>query len=234
MKSKIRTEFAILEDSAILKTETNSSDPDKKRFTCGSVAQLSDGRLMARSTTSDSAGNPLYHYGDWDDEKKQSDHTDSRDPIRDLDRTIAAFAHRFGTHVLDLNPPPSEAERFIIQWPEIGPTIVSKLGLKLPKRPVFLFSPGHVEYPKAGVDPREFFERHVTGDHGDQGKCDPTPLSAEEQFLIGLLPIARQNDHAIQSGRGLVRSRYGRYEAVTVMSPARRTTFVWNTQSLES
>ena len=195
----------------------------------GELARLSDGRTMGRTWGFDQAGNPLFSYGEWDQEKKQATIIPTPDPVDAIQRIVEAVEGKFGLHTLPHNPEPTEEDRFLDQWPTVG----AKLGLSTTKPVTFLFDPGRVSYPKAGItDVRTWFNKHVTGDHGI-GQHDPTPLSLEEQFCLSMLPSSRQSDHAIHTGRGVIRSCYGDVGVVTILSPSRRTTLIWDKYSLE-
>ncbi len=87
-----------------------------------------------------------------------------------------------------------------------------------------------VTYPKVGIDNvRQYFKRHVQGDWGSNGTFDPAPLTAEQVWAIGLEQVVspgRRNDHAVQSGLGIIISEYDRVRVVTVLAPGRRSTFI--------
>jgi hypothetical protein len=224
--------FTFLEDNVVLHSKPDPSKPDKHKTTMGSLAQLSDGRVMGRATAYDAAGLPRFSYGEWDPVQKQADLIVAPDPVADFNRIAERLELRSGMHTLGHQPDPREADRFIAVWPEIGPVIVKKLGLATTKPVDFLFDPGRVVYPKKGLtDVRTYFDKHVTGDYGDR-QYDPTPLTTEELWLLGTLPTARQSDHAIQTGRGIIRSQYNSIEAITVLSPSRRTTLIFDRNTL--
>jgi hypothetical protein len=227
------TTFQFLEDNVALRSQRNSSNPDKRKITTGSLAQLRNGQVMGRSVSYSAEGLPLFAYGEWDPVRKQADLIAAPDPVGDLDHIATRLEHRYGMHALPHQPAPCEADRFIAAWPEIGPVILKTLGLA-PLKPVdFLFDPGRVTYPKSGLtDVRTYFNKHVAGDYGDR-QYDPTPFTPEDLWLLGTLPIARQSDHAIQTGRGIIRSRYGSIEAVSILSPRRRTTLIFDRRLLE-
>ena len=220
--------FQLLHESAIVSSSSNPVDPDKRTHIMGDVARLSDGRIMARTKRFDAAGNTLFSYGPWDADRQQAIVSPAPDPVAVLDKIADAIERKYGLHVLPHYPQPGAAERFMLDYPGLGAEILEKLKLTPPKPPVFRFDPGQTHYPKAGLaDAREWFYQHVTTCYGEYGQSDPTPLSLEEQWTLNLLSIARQSDHAVQTGRGIIRSRFADIECVSVLSPSRRTTLIY-------
>ncbi len=62
---------------------------------------------------------------------------------------------------------------------------------------------------------------HIGGNYGLEGAFDDTPLEPETAWTIGLQPIAVQNNVAIATGRGVVRSRFPLSEEQTAKMPAK-------------
>ena len=228
MSTEIQTfPFEIIESAAALHVRPNPSDPDKKLTTYGMLARLSDGQVVGRSRAFDAAGNPRYSYSKWNAHVKRADLVPSPDPVEEIDRIADKCKTRWGLHVLEHRPAQTNVERFIDALGADGLAIAKSAGVSVPHHPSFLFHPGLVSYQRVGIDDvRQYFTKHVTGDFGNH-EFDPTPLTEEERFLIGMLPTSRQNDSAVQTGRGVIRSKYDHVHAVTVLGPNRRTTLIY-------
>ena len=94
-----------------------------------------------------------------------------------------------------------------------------------------------MSYPRFGLDAatvRQAFDWHVTGHYGAHGTHDATPLTSEESWLIGTLPIGRQNDAAILSGYGPVRSDYGDTKVISILTPHGARTLIYTPSLLDT
>jgi hypothetical protein len=227
-------EFSVIETNVLLHERRNPADPDKLIKVYGDVARLGDGRLVGRSKSFDLAGNPLYAYGTWNAHARRAVLTPARDAVADLSKTFDAVNGKLGLHTLEHRAPLTSLERFCA---EVGPDAVSianACGLTLPVHPTPMFNAGVVRYQKKGIDNvRQYFSRHIQGDYGDGAKWNSNVLTFEDLWCIGMLPVARQNDHAIQTGRGMIRSVYGDVFATTVLGPNRRDTLIYSTKMMD-
>jgi hypothetical protein len=226
--------FEIIEHNVLLQTKRDPGNPDRKIHIHGDVARLGDGRLVGRAKSLDAAGNPQFAYGPWDSHARRAVLTPARDAVADVNKTFDAVNGKLGLHVLDHRAPLTPLERFC---KEVGPDAVSiaqACGLALPVHPAPLFNPGRTVYQKQGIDNvRQYFTRHTTADYGNGAKWSSNVLTFEELWCIGMLPVARQNDHAIQTGRGMIRSVYGDVFATTVIGPNRRDTLIYSTRMMD-
>jgi hypothetical protein len=201
--------FQVIAQNTPLLTRRRTDDPDKKQTLSGGVSRLSDGRLMARWTTTSEVGTPLYSYAPFDPDRKQviGGFGTAVDYAADFKMKRQHLERKHGLHTLPHQPPPGEVDRFLDQWPEVG----AKLKLQRTVAPPFLFNPGRVQFPKAGfLDARAWFNRHVQGDFGANGQYDGIHLEPEQIWLIGMpgTPAAVRYRAAIQEGVGIIESRY--------------------------
>ena len=114
-------------------------------------------------------------------------------------------------HLVTIDPTPFEIERdmFISQWPLVSAALgVARIKINR------VFDPGPCRRPAiyfqdAGeIDFAAMRDRHVSGDFGEIGAFDPTPLTPEEQWSVGLLSRLVKNRYAIATGSGAVKSVY--------------------------
>jgi hypothetical protein len=121
------------------------------------------------------------------------------DPTTPEDRQIARFIadYRIVASMLGIVPL-STYQRF-----QPGPIVRQA---KLP--------PG-VEIPWARL-----LNDHCCGIYGVHGESSDAPLTAGELFALGFQPIGRQNDHAMQTRYGAVRSSFILPDAVQAQFPA--------------
>src|SRR5581483_7323873 len=97
------------------------------------------------------------------------------------------------------------------------PRVAAMLSIDDAPPPPPLFEAGTIRYPKATwpetawtvhLDWSDHLDRLLAGSWGAFGTHDPTPLSDGEAFALGYQSQARRNDHAVLTGRGLIRSRF--------------------------
>jgi hypothetical protein len=226
--------FEVIEHNVLLAVMRNPANPEKKLTVCGDVARLNSGKLVGRSKSFDAAGNPLYSFGEWDPHARRAAMTPARDIVADVAKTADRVLHKLGVHVLPHKPPLTALEKFVSEVGPDGLSMARAAGLTLPTHVNFLFDPGPVKYQKEGIrNVRQIFERHVTGDWGGNGTWNPEFLTEEERWLIHSLPVGRQNDHCVQTGRGMIRSQYDDDFAVTIVGPSRRDTLLYSTKMLD-
>jgi hypothetical protein len=226
-----KTGFKVVESNTILRTDRNPGDADRKLTTMGSVARLASGRLVARSVSHDTSGSVLLHYGEYDPEITN---TDLAPPAWRPDTYFAATLGRVsgdrGWHVLG----PSDDDAQLADFARREPAVARHIGLTLAGEIAGLFSGGVVRVEKAiGLshdDFRSILAKHRSGDFGTWGSHNATPLSDEDLFMVGTLPVARFNSASIRAQSGSVRSTYDNilsHAAVSVLTilagPATRT-----------
>lgn len=64
--------------------------------------------------------------------------------------------------------------------------------------------------PFSSDDVRGFLKRHANGDHGDFGKAGDVDLDDDMRWAPGVFGWPVRNAIAIEAGRGIVRSRFGK------------------------
>lgn len=236
-KSKAVASFELLSENTALSSRRSSTDPTKIHHIRGDLARLSDGRLMSRTRSVDKAGNQLLSYGLYDPDQNRVEIGAAPDPVAALDRIADHLEQKQGLLTLSHRPEPGPEDRFIADYGPLGAAILEKLNLAPQVMPTFLFGPGLTRYPNQGIAGgaarvRELFFRHAVGNYGDS-QFNATPLTIEERWCLGMLTAARQSDHAIQTGRGIVRSLHGDIELVSVLSPSRHTTLIFDRSRVE-
>jgi hypothetical protein len=178
------------------------------------LADLSDGRRVARKTLPGQHGNPILVYWLIDHPGKGPVALNSsKDELHDLHEALDRFRSnpRNGTGLIAKTPIELEAERFCKEYPHIG----YKLGLTDVKA-ARAFDVGEVwrtgVYDRAvagDLDFRAYLDRHGAGDFGVNGRLgDVPPLTEEQVWTIGLQSQAIRNAEAIRSKLGVVRSEY--------------------------
>jgi hypothetical protein len=232
--------FEIIEKNVILAVMRNPVNPEKKVTVRGDVARLGDGRLIGRSKSFDVVGNHLFSYGLWDPHARRAAMIPSRDTVADLTKIVERVEIKLGVHALSHKPPLTALEKFVAEVGPDGASMARAAGLTMPTHVSFLFDPGTVRYQKQGIaNVRQIFERHVTGDWGGtggiggNGTWNSAFLTEEERWLIHSLPVGRQNDHCVQTGRGIIRSQYDDEFAVTIFSHSRRDTLLYSTKMMD-
>jgi hypothetical protein len=232
--------FEVIEHNVLLAVMRNPANPEKKLTVRGDVARLGDGRLMGRSTSIDSVGNKLHSYGIWEPHSRRAAMTPSRDVVADLSKIVEKIHIKLGVHVLSHKPPMTALEKFVAELGPDGASMARNAGLAMPTHINFLFDPGRVTYQKEGIrNVRQAFERHVVGDWGGtggiggNGTWNSAVLSEEERWMIHALPVSRQNDFCVQTGRCLIRSQYDDVYALTVVGPSRRDTLLYSNKMLD-
>ena len=116
----------------------------------------------------------------------------------------------FGVFVV----PETVAEKEAREFREAFPTIAASFGIGAKPAATALFPVGRVMMPrfKPGrhIDAPwgDFLNRHVQGDFGANGQHSATRLTPGETFALAYQSAARQSDHAVIAGVGLVTSRY--------------------------
>ncbi len=189
----------------------------------GDVAQLEDGSLVARAITTNSRGDSVCRWRSFD--AKDDDPTvphiwQGGDAAYDMAAEIERWPGRWTG--LAWGDDPTEIDRFLATWPEVSAVI----GLQPEVRPFRLFEPGQIKLRRPrGVGPvdwRQALLEHIAGNFGKGEVYDPSPLSPGIVWTIGLQPVAVQNNAAIASGRGAVRSRYPVSPDLTGQIPVRQ------------
>jgi hypothetical protein len=196
--------FAFISPNTCLESRPDSTDPVRRINTFGTIARLSDDRTVARVVNHDRAGVELCRYADWDSERGclAGPWDGGEDWPGFVERKSEELAITVGVLPVPQREP-TEIERFCGMWPEVA----KALGLRAEAPPKPLFEIGRTLSAK-GVGSGELLDRHAHGDFGIYGSFDPTPLTPEQLFLIGVLAPALANSHAIQTGKGTVRSAY--------------------------
>jgi hypothetical protein len=195
--------FFILKDRSIV---LHKSDPDKGREPqiSGDVGQLDDGRLFARFELPGEGG-PIVGCRPW---------TEGEDPrlvprpaVEDVWSWQRCRFESFnqGWHRWNRSGEPNERARFAEQWPEIA----GILGLTpLPEH--WLIDVGDVIYPRDFEIPqwREYLDRHAVGNYGLYGQHPEEPVSVSQAWTIVLQSHPIRARHAVDAGRGVIRSRW--------------------------
>jgi hypothetical protein len=207
------------------------------------LADLSDGRRVARQTLPGQHGKPvlLYWLVDPDPGKAPvalgSYKDETHDLIEALDRSRSHPKN--GTGLLTKTPLEAEIAKFRAPWPEIA----NHLGfneIKVER----LFDVGELWRTMAhdngvalNLDFRAYLDAHGAGSWGVNGRLeDVPPLTAEQTWTIGLCSQDLKNTEVIRSGLGVIRSEYretgpsGRsftIVAETALMPDPRRTFTW-------
>jgi hypothetical protein len=198
--------FEIIYTNVILSDLTRGTNA--AQATLCDVARLADGRQVARSTS-----NGVLTYNTF-----PSDPRVAAEFIGSAENLSARFANqmeavrvRSQLRALQMTTLQAEIHKFRLMFPAIA----DLQGLER-ERPSPCFSTGEVfvgisaPHGLLGVDGVwPIVDRHAAGDFGTHGHFSSTPLSPEEEFMIGLLPtVERRNSAAILSGSGIVRSEY--------------------------
>jgi hypothetical protein len=202
-----RPQFRVIYEGIVL---SRSNVGDKASATVvGSVAQLSDGRLMARVEGKDIDGAAIYAYEEWEqDPNRRTDF--AAQPRRDASGFRHALEALGRTEMLRPTALRLEIDRFKREYPEL--TVM--LGLERHNPPP-LFDPGQVCAPTNPNAPflvdlgrsRALLDRFMSCDFGIYG-CDISPPTAEEIWLDSSLPTPRRNVVALHKRSGLVRGHY--------------------------
>lgn len=180
------------------------------------VAQLADGRRLARQTVPGQHDKPVYIYSliDPDPAKNPVALNNFDDQLYRLHNALdLARAHpKNPPGLLQKTPLEVEAQKFCQQWPHLG------WHFKLNEIKVArLFDVGDkvwrsslYDREKAGdVDWKAYLDMHGAGDFGVEGKlADVGELTEEQAWTIGLQPQLIRNAEAIRSGLGLVKSEW--------------------------
>jgi hypothetical protein len=179
--------------------------------TFGDVARLEDGRLFARWEAAGEGG-PVTVCREW---REGEDPVTAYAPIpqdwwqfqREQKEKFAAGSHR-ATLPDVLRDQDSEVARFVREWPVVS----SMLELTAPgDAPPALVDPSEIFYPRDCPMPqwRDYMARHVAGDLGSYGVVPAEPIADPSTiWTIPLQPAAVQARHAIDTGRGVIRSRH--------------------------
>jgi hypothetical protein len=189
--------FAILHDQVVV-ADCDPGNP-YSREVLGQVAWLpSRGAYIARASSSLGLS-----YWTWDETLNKT--TDQVTRPNDWNFTLQSLLEQIPTHIMGPSPEAEEFSRFAAQWPHVS----ALLGVEA-KRPKKLFGCGEVRFPKSSpvLSWRSYLETHLSGDFGRLGRYDNLPLSAEEDWSLGLLSVERQNSACIQRGSGTVRSEF--------------------------
>ena len=197
----------------------------EQRAVVGDVARLSDGRLLARSTEEKFAfcsatgrrrrDGELHTYWSFDFDPKVPRRviaTGPPDLAPGMAATMERLAARSPLGIVGATAEDAEFAEFTGKYPRIAALLKIPSGREPPLRSRHGTMPGVVSSPdrRCGVSPEwaSALVSHISGDYGRIGRHDPTPLTQEEKWLLGLLPRARLNDAAIESGNGSVTSEF--------------------------
>jgi hypothetical protein len=203
--------------------------PDS-RAQIGDVAELANGRLVARCLFSFGDGSGAYGCRDY-----SSDETLDTAPII----VSPTDWSRWMDHELNRRPAwyrPLEAKQFLsaaeceyAEFRKAYPCTAAFIELPKPPARAMLFDVGHIVYDYQRMDAKRccsLVERHTVGDFGEHGKYDDASLTEEELFCLVEQPIVLQNKAAIASQSGAIRSRFGAVDIVTVRSPRGTRTLI--------
>jgi hypothetical protein len=211
--------FAILESNTILRTDRNPGNTERKLRTYGATARLANGRMVARSVSHDVAGSVMLNYGAYDPNVPQTFMTPSEwRPDTFYAAKLAEVDRDPGVHEVKPLPVDPLITKFVQEYPPVAEFI----GLTTTEELRGLFQTGKFVVPKWCIDRldskpardgldgwRHLNGLHRSGNHGFFGTHDAAnQLSYEEWFMLGTLPIAKQNAAAIASQHGAVRSSY--------------------------
>jgi hypothetical protein len=124
-------------------------------------------------------------------------------------------AFRAGRHRWTREADHGELHRFAELWPGVS----AALGLT-PYDTPRLIDCGEVIYPKDFALPRwmDFLNRHCDGDLGAFGTYPAEPLDLSTKWTISVQPPHIRARHAVDSGRGTIRSRF-------ILSPEEQAQF---------
>jgi hypothetical protein len=195
--------FFLLKHRSIVLHE---SDPDKDRRPqiSGDVGQLDDGRLFARFELQGEGGTIVGC-------RPFTDGEDVRAIPRPAVEDIWAWqrsrfeSFRAGWHRWNRSGDPNERARFAEQWPGIS----AFLGI-IPEPEHWLVDIGDVHYPRDFELPkwREYVDRHAVGNLGRFGEIPEEPVTTSQAWIITTLAAPIRARHAIDSGRGVIRSSW--------------------------
>jgi hypothetical protein len=209
-KAQTEAGFKIVKENIILEDHRAGGPWGRKMPVFGSVAQLDDGRLIARYRTTSVSGEPTWGTRPYD---PQEDPTlcsclpPAIDWVAWIDRNLERPP---GWNVLDLRDDETlECERFLAAWPRIA----FKLGIGQATPPATLFDVGVVQVPRLAIDPvlfRQLVNAHAsTGGHGAYGRHQDTPEPTESQmWTLDEQSPAIVNLVSIRTRSGVVRSRF--------------------------
>jgi hypothetical protein len=202
--------FEVIHRNVLLGDHKHNS-PMSKLIT-GDVAVLSSGKKVARVQSTDLDGSIIFAYEDFADDPRLSG-AFSATPARWAERMrteIEVLNVRCGMRTLAPTSFAAECSEFRSKYPGIA----SRLGLEA-SRPQPVFDPGPTSYPinpPHGIvsldDLWGYLDRHSSGDAGNFGFADISPLDDEDRWLIDILPVPRRNGVSILTGNGVIRSEF--------------------------
>jgi hypothetical protein len=214
--------FILKERSIVL----HKSDPNKDRSfqISGDVAQLADGRLFARFELPGEGG-PVIGCREWnpgEDPRKvprPGVHDDWAWQRQRWESFIGGWMrwNRSGE--------PDERARFAAAWP----TISSFLGVA-PEQEHWEVETGDTYYPRNLSVPRwrDFIDRHSSGLLGLYGEIPADPVDHSTAWTITLQPPAIRARHALDTGLGVIRSRWIPADQSPFPKPEYLTTAKWS------
>jgi hypothetical protein len=179
-------------------------DPNKNRLgiISGDVAQLADGRLWARWMSPNAVLPTVREYTEGEDPEKVP-RPAMTDPWTWQRERFEQF--NGGFHKWNRSADPNEKKRFAEQWPEVA----AFLGV-MPSEEHWTVELGDVYYPRRFERPRwaEYADRHAVGNLGLYGEIPHEAVDASAAWIISLQPAPIQARHALDTGRGVIRSRW--------------------------
>lgn len=199
--------FKIVYSNVILaRTRIGDSAPG---LVYGDVAQLSDGRLMARVAGKDIDGETIYAYEEWAaDANARTDFAAA--PRRDAQYFGHALTELGYAGTISQTDLRTELTRFGKEYPQL----LALLDLER-EHPAPKFDPGICSCPTRTNAPfwfdmgrsRHILDQYASGDWGNWGVGDFS-MTEEEAWLTNSLPRARANVVAILRRSGVVKAQY--------------------------
>lgn len=197
--------FKLLHRNIILQDRRRQEPINPAALVRGDVAQLSDGRIMARWS-----GGSFPWSEDHDVSRPLTQPGSTAEERIDAELSRAGDTG-YGHLELTESDIVAEVRKFRATFPELAQAI----GVDEPDPPSssWLFAPGKIRIPmtRSGEPPpdwRSYLERHLAGDWGLDGAFLGDPLSLDQVWTIDHQLPAVQNRMAIDRRTGVVRSRH--------------------------